>query len=247
MPDGRGGVGHKWFEAWRVAAGLTCGRGRPYDAPQMALALSATERRLLLDLARAAAHAAVGSMPPPPLDTAALPEALCRPGASFVTVRVAGALRGCLGSLEAHAPLYADVRGHAAEVVCHDYRFAPVTPAELSELDVEVSVLSAPQPLAYAGPADLPRQLRPGVDGVILAYGARRATFLPQVWETVPDPEQFLARLCQKLGLSAQAWRHTPLDVSVYQVEALEAPASTDGTRDEKGRPGRQAADERGL
>ena len=106
--------------------------------------------------------------------------------------------------------------GHAAQ---RDYRFAPVTRDELPEIEIEVSVLTPPEPLAYDTPADLPGRLRPLIDGVVLRQGLQRATFLPQVWEHVPDPEHFLSLLSEKLGARPDAWRHTHLDVEIYQVE----------------------------
>jgi AmmeMemoRadiSam system protein A len=115
-------------------------------------------------------------------------------------------------------PLYLDVERRTAQAALRDQRFEPVQPAELAGLNIEISILSAPQPLAYAGPDDLLRRLRPGVDGVVLSDGRRRATFLPQVWSRLPQPEQFLSRLCEKLGTRPDAWRAGRLHVAVYQV-----------------------------
>lgn len=179
------------------------------------------ERQRLLALAREAVAAAAAGREAPPVDTADLPAALLRPAASFVTLERAGELRGCIGGLEARWPLYEDVRRHAAQAATQDYRFEAVAPEEVPKLEVEVSVLTEPQPLVYAGPADLPGQLQPGTDGVTLAYGQRRATFLPQVWERVPDPQRFLSMLCEKMGLPPDTWRQTKLDVSIYHVEKV--------------------------
>jgi len=111
------------------------------------------------------------------------------------------------------------VREHAIAAALQDYRFPPVQPEELGSIEIEVSRLTRPQPLPYDGPADLIAKLRPGVDGVILQDGFRRATFLPQVWEKIPAPEQFLSELCLKMGAPADLWRRKPLEVSTYQVE----------------------------
>ena len=185
----------------------------------MSSSLSASDKQLLLKLARTSIEAAVSGQPDLQVDLAALSPGLLRQGAAFVTLTEHGELRGCIGGLQAQYPLYEDVLIHAAQSALHDYRFPPVTPDELPRLEVEVSVLTEPQPLDYASPADLPRLLRPEVDGVILAQGQRRATFLPQVWERVPDPETFLSLLCEKMGVLPYTWQRTKLDVQIYQVE----------------------------
>ena len=129
------------------------------------------------------------------------------PGASFVTLTSGrapgGALRGCIGSLVARRPLREDVEANAVAAALHDPRFPPLTARELDDVVVEVSVLSAPAVLPAADEAELLARLRPGVDGVVLSASGRRATFLPQVWEQLPDPADFLARLRRKAGLPA--------------------------------------------
>ncbi len=138
----------------------------------------------------------------------------------FVTLTErSGELRGCIGTLEAHQPLVEDVREHAAAAATLDYRFSPVMPDEVTELRIEISRLTTPLPLEYTSPDELPARLRPGVDGVILRDGGHRATFLPQVWEKVGDPEEFLAHLCLKMGAPANLWRRKKMDVLIYQVE----------------------------
>jgi AmmeMemoRadiSam system protein A len=131
-------------------------------------------------------------------------------------------LRGCIGSLEARQPLALDVQEHAVDAAFHDFRFPPLTESELPGLHIELSILSAPEPLAYQNAEDLPGLLRPGVDGVILARGMRRATFLPQVWEKVSEPVTFLDMLCEKMGLEYDLWRRQKLDVFTYQVDCFE-------------------------
>ena len=134
--------------------------------------------------------------------------ALALPGATFVTLTQGGQLRGCIGSLEAHRALDQDVRANAVAAAFRDPRFAPLTLAELPRTRVEVSLLTASVPISFSSEADALRQLRPHVDGVILIAGpgGRRGTFLPQVWEQLPEPRQFLAHLKQKAGLPADWW-----------------------------------------
>jgi uncharacterized protein len=181
--------------------------------------LSPQERSILLQLARQAIEEAVQGKPFSPLDLLSLPEMLRQPGASFVTLTMHGELRGCIGALEAYQPLAEDVREHAAGAALQDYRFLPVNEAELKDIEIEISRLTPPQPLKYKTPQELLERLRPGVDGVILRDGLQRSTFLPQVWDKLPDPADFLSHLCAKMGSSPNTWRYRPLQVYTYQVE----------------------------
>jgi AmmeMemoRadiSam system protein B/AmmeMemoRadiSam system protein A len=159
----------------------------------------------LLPLARAAIARALGQ----PVQAASIaPEApwLQTPGACFVTLTQKGQLRGCIGSLQAHRPVGADVQANAVAAALRDPRFAPLTAAELAGTEVEVSLLSKAAPLAFAGEADALAQLRPGVDGLIFEYGSHRSTFLPQVWSQLPRPAEFLAQLKRKAGLPGDFW-----------------------------------------
>jgi len=142
------------------------------------------------------------------------------PAATFVTLTRGGDLRGCIGTIEPYRDLRADVAGNARAAALEDPRFMPLEPDELSDLEVEVSVLTHPEPLAHQGGADLLGKLRPGVDGVILRQGGRGATFLPQVWHQIPGPAEFLTHLCLKAGLRGNAWRDPDLRVWLYRVEA---------------------------
>jgi AmmeMemoRadiSam system protein A len=180
---------------------------------------TAEERQTLLKLARQALEAGVRGQPLPPLDLAGMSARLRQQGASFVTLTRRGELRGCVGALEAYQPLAEDVREHAIAAALQDYRFPPVQARELSEIQIEISCLTPPQDLEYAQPGDLPRVLRPHIDGVTLFDGRRRATFLPQVWEKLPDPEAFLSHLCQKMGAPDDLWSLRKLRVQTYQVE----------------------------
>lgn len=181
--------------------------------------LTEEERRYLLELARATIERATRGEPLPALDQARLTPRLRAEGASFVTLTRDGQLRGCIGALEPYQPLAEDVREHAAAAALDDFRFPPVTPEEVPHLHIEISRLTRPQPLAYTTPDELPARLRPGVDGVVLRDGPRRATFLPQVWEQLPDPAEFLAHLCWKMGAPPDLWRRKLLEVFTYQVE----------------------------
>lgn len=139
-------------------------------------------------------------------------------GASFVTLTKNGTLRGCIGSLQAYQPLVHDVQQRAIQAATEDFRFHPVSAAEFDELFIEISVLTPSEPLEYTSPDDLLNKLRPGFDGVTINYGASRATFLPQVWEDLPEADVFLSRLCQKMGYNANLWREKHLTIEIYQV-----------------------------
>lgn len=131
---------------------------------------------------------------------------LARPAASFVTLNKAGALRGCIGSLQAHRPLSDDIINNARSAAFKDPRFSPVNVGELADIVVEVSLLSTSQVLKVGTEQEALAAIRPGVDGLILQSGNRRGTFLPQVWAQLPDPAEFLNQLKLKAGLPADAW-----------------------------------------
>jgi AmmeMemoRadiSam system protein A len=177
------------------------------------------EKQTLLHIAREAIESAVRNKSLPPLDKSSLTAKLQENGASFVTLTIHGNLRGCIGALEAYQPLADDVREHAVAAALEDPRFPPVSEKELSRIEIEVSYLTEPKELSYSTSDDLLTKLRPQVDGVILKQGYRRATFLPQVWEKLPEPEEFLDQLCYKMGVQAKTWRDTKLQVYTYQVE----------------------------
>lgn len=184
--------------------------------------LTDEEKLTLLKLARQSLEAGVRGQPRPELDGFTLSAPLLEPGASFVTLTIQSELRGCIGALEPYQSLAEDVREHAVAAALEDYRFRPVTEAELPRLHIEVSRLTVPVRLEYSGPEDLVSKLRPGVDGVILRDGMRRATFLPQVWEKIPDKAEFLANLCAKMGAAPDLWQRKHLEVLVYQVEEFQ-------------------------
>lgn len=131
---------------------------------------------------------------------------LHEPGASFVTLMQNGRLRGCIGSLEARQALRTDVRDNALGAAFRDPRFTPLTVGELEHTAIEVSLLSPMERLIFTSEAQALNDLRPGIDGVVFEYGAHRSTFLPQVWEQLPDQRDFIAHLKQKAGLPAHFW-----------------------------------------
>jgi len=170
--------------------------------------------RILLQLARNAIAEQFGQA------KQNIPQAdwLKQPGATFVTLTLHGQLRGCIGSLEAHRPLAEDVRRNAVASAFQDPRFAPLTAEEFADVAVEVSLLTPAQPMQFRDELDALTQLRPNVDGVIFEYGSYRSTFLPQVWENLAQPRQFLAMLKRKAGLPDDFWAEG-VKLSRYTVE----------------------------
>lgn len=144
------------------------------------------------------------------------------PSGVFVTLKMNHDLRGCIGTLTGREPLTDGVCTYALHAAFDDPRFPALTAEELERVTIEVSVLTPPRPLDYAGAEDLMGKLRPGMDGVILRKGPYSATFLPQVWEQLPKPESFLTHLCLKAGLAGDAWRRSQLEVETYQVQYFE-------------------------
>lgn len=140
----------------------------------------------------------------------------------FVTLKLGTHLRGCIGSLEGYTPLRKEVRRNAFKAAFEDPRFSALTVDELERIHIEVSILTPPQNLGYSDADDLVQKLRPGIDGVILKKGMAGATFLPQVWEQLAHPEDFLGQLCLKAGLSKKAWQTESLDIETYQVQSFE-------------------------
>ncbi len=141
-------------------------------------------------------------------------------GATFVTLTAEGALRGCIGTAASHSSLAEDVRENAIRAATMDPRFPPLTAADLGRVQIEVSVLTPPQVLECP-PDERPEHIRPGVDGLLLTSGFCRGLLLPQVWEKIPNPAEFLEILCQKAGLPAKAWRRPEVELRTFQVQAF--------------------------
>ncbi len=192
-----------------------------FDGPSLPrLARAFLEQHLGRYPSSAGSPSALG---PPALEAPWLQE----PGATFVTLRKGGMLRGCIGSLQAHRPLVDDLRSNTIAAAGRDPRFPPVEPSELDELTLEVSVLTAPTPLDLSPSPESPtvdpesrahHLLRPGIDGVVLTWHEHRATFLPQVWDQLPTAERFLGELKKKADLLEDFWTDD-LQLEIYQVE----------------------------
>ena len=143
---------------------------------------------------------------------------------TFVTLKIGGQLRGCIGSLVGREPIVDGIRSNAVNAAFHDPRFSRLTKKELDRVSIEVSVLTEPQPLEYSDSEDLIAKLRPGIDGVTIRKGHAGGTFLPQVWEQLPEPRTFLSHLCMKAGLPSDAWQQGDLEVETYRVQYFEEP-----------------------
>lgn len=178
-------------------------------------------RKQLLELARNTLKAVLQQEHPPELETNSLPKSLLVKKGCFVTLNKRGELRGCIGHILPQEPLYQAIIDNAASAALRDPRFPPVLFDELAQIKIEISVLTKPTPLHFSSPEDLLRKLVPGRDGVVLKLPKGGATYLPQVWEQIPDQEKFLDSLAEKAGLAAGAWREPDAEVLVYHVEAF--------------------------
>jgi AmmeMemoRadiSam system protein A len=184
---------------------------------------TAPERKLLLDLARrtltcVATNPDLSGFKVNARD--ASPK-LSETRACFVTLTENGELRGCIGHILPQEPLYQAVMDNARNAATRDPRFPPVPPDEADKIKIEISVLTEPQPLRFSSPEDLLNKLQPGEDGVVLKIGSQGATFLPQVWEQIPDKVEFLNHLSEKAGCASDDWRGQSVNVSIYHVEAF--------------------------
>ena len=182
--------------------------------------LDEASRRILLDVAWGSIRhgLATGAQTRP--DQLEYPEPLRAHRAAFVTLHRCGELRGCIGHLEPIQPLVLDVAENAFAAAFHDPRFKRLEPQELNGLTLHISVLSIPEPMNFRDEQDLLGQLRPGIDGLILTDGGARGTFLPAVWESLPQPRDFLNHLKLKAGLPGRHWS-TTVQVWRYHAEAF--------------------------
>jgi AmmeMemoRadiSam system protein A len=191
----------------------------PTSLNKTAGTLSSEERRVLLDLAGASIKKGLCGEElyiKPEEHSSALQEH----GASFVTLHVNRALRGCIGSLEAERPLVLDVVKNAYAAAFNDPRFSALTWPEFERLDIHLSILNMPEPMHFVSEQDLLKQLRPGLDGLILEEKFYRGTFLPSVWESVPEPGEFLRQLKRKAGLHPDYWSDT-IRIMRYTTESI--------------------------
>jgi len=187
------------------------------------MSLSNEDRKTLLNVAKHAIEYGLRSagrekLPLNPLD---YHQVLQQIRATFVTLQIAGELRGCIGTLEAYQPLVMDVARNAHAAAFSDPRFFPLSPKEYENIDIHISILSPASPMNYRSENDLIEQLQPGIDGLILQDGIYKSTFLPSVWETLPNRQQFVAHLKRKAGLPQDYWSET-LQVSRYTTESFD-------------------------
>jgi hypothetical protein len=187
-------------------------------SPEM---FTSADRRYLLDLARKTVRAVVAGGSLPEVAAGSLAPKFTAPKGCFVTLTKHGDLRGCIGYIRAQGPLYRAVIENARNAAMSDPRFPQVTPGEVDQLEIEISVLTEPQPLAFASTADLLQKLQPHKDGVVLQIGGRGATYLPQVWDQLPDKVEFLNNLAEKAGCDRTDWRQPGTAVFTYHVEAF--------------------------
>ncbi len=189
-------------------------------APGSSNSLSPEERAILLKTARASIRHGLDQGQPINISPADYPKPLQVNRATFVTLHIGDHLRGCIGTMVAIRPLVADVAYNAFAAAFSDPRFPPLSRVEFDPLRIEISVLSPPEPMLFESEADLIRQIRPGVDGLILEEGSYRGTFLPSVWESLPEPRQFLQNLKLKAGLPADYWSDT-VKIHRYRTESF--------------------------
>jgi len=186
----------------------------PETAHQYLETEATQQGQVLLPVARAEIATALGFPQQPALLT---PAWLEQKGACFVTLTHNAKLRGCIGTLQAHRSLLLDVKANALAAAFKDPRFPPLAKHELATTDIEISLLSAMQAVDFKSEHDALQQLRPGIDGVVFAYAHNRSTFLPQVWEQLPDVATFMAHLKHKAGLDAKFW-HEEVKLMRYTV-----------------------------
>ncbi len=183
--------------------------------------IPASGRSALIEVARASISHGLSHHEPLKVDPADYDGVLAQAGASFVTLKIEGQLRGCIGRMTSDRPLVCSVAHNAYAAAFEDPRFGPLIEAEFARINVHISVLTKPKAMTFDGEDDLLRQLRPGVDGLVLESGRCRGTFLPAVWQTLPEPRQFLNQLKVKAGLHPDAW---PDDAKVmrYTCESIQ-------------------------
>ena len=180
--------------------------------------LNERDRTTLLEIARHSIEYGLQYGQAAPVTVTDYSPALQESKASFVTLMLHAQLRGCIGTLQAYRPLVEDVSNNAFAAAFHDPRFPRLSAEEFPSLHYHISILSTPEAMQFKDEDDLLTQLQPGVDGLVLEDGYHRGTFLPQVWDSLPDPRQFLNHLKQKAGLPPDYWSKT-IEVERYTVE----------------------------
>jgi AmmeMemoRadiSam system protein A len=184
------------------------------------MSLSKEHQQQLLELAKASISHGLQTGKPLKIDLSDFPAELQERRATFVTLHLNHELRGCIGVLEAIRPLVVDVAENAFAAAFRDSRFPPLEAGEFKGLEIHLSILTPTEPMAFTSEQDLVSQLQPGIDGLILQEGHHRGTFLPSVWESLPNPEQFLRHLKQKAGLPPDYWSDG-VRVYRYRIEAI--------------------------
>jgi AmmeMemoRadiSam system protein A len=183
--------------------------------------LNKDQQQLLLALAKNSIQHGLTTGKPLKVNLADFPAELTEHRATFVTLQKHGQLRGCIGMLTAVRPLVEDIAENAFLAAFQDPRFPALAASELNELDIHLSLLTPAEPVTFNSEADLISQMQPFIDGLILQEGGRRGTFLPSVWQQLPEPQQFLRHLKQKAGLPPDYWSDT-VQVFRYYTELIE-------------------------
>ncbi len=184
--------------------------------------LTEEEGRCLLSVARQTIHQRLFNSEHQGLADSEVSPKFSEKRGTFVTLTIDGGLRGCIGHIIPQETLLEGIRINAINAAFQDPRFRPLSRKEWERVKIEISILTAPEALTYSDADDLLDKLRPGIHGVIIRKGFQQATFLPQVWEQLPDKKEFLTHLCMKAGLEKDAWKKEKLEVSTYQVQAFE-------------------------
>jgi len=184
------------------------------------MSLNKEHQQQLLVVAKASIEHGLQTGRPLMINLADYPRALTEYRATFVTLELHQQLRGCIGRLEATRPLIEDVAENAFLAAFQDPRFPPLAMDELTKLEIHISLLTVSVPIIFCSEQDLLSQLQPKIDGLILVEGHQRGTFLPSVWEQLPEPKQFLRHLKQKAGLAPDYWSDT-IKVYRYQAESI--------------------------
>ena len=184
------------------------------------MSLTKEQQQCLLDLAKNSIRHGLQTGRALKVNLADYPAELAERRATFVTLHKHKQLRGCIGMLEAVRPLAEDIAENAFLAAFRDPRFPPLSEDEFGDLDIHLSILTPAEPVAFTSEQDLITQLQPGVDGLILEEGRRRGTFLPSVWEQLPEPEQFLRHLKQKAGLAPDYWSES-IRIYRYRTEMI--------------------------
>ena len=183
--------------------------------------LSKDEGKDLLKVARETIKSRLLKSKEPQIDWKNIPDIYKQKLGAFVTITIEDNLRGCIGHIIPRKTLIEGIMENAVNAAFRDPRFIPLTKEEFGNIEIEISVLTPPEKISYADAEDLLKKLRPRVDGVIIKKEFNESTFLPQVWEQLPDKKEFLAHLCLKAGLSPDEWQKGKLQVSTYQVQAF--------------------------